>query len=59
MAKIFGAQRESEGGIVPSMAMHQNVAGGKAPCFGNASAGGKSEGMVRTAASNSPEMRLQ
>ena len=54
MAKIFGAQRESEGGIVPSMAMHQNVAGGKAPCFGNASAGGKSEGMVRTAASNSP-----
>lgn len=57
MAKVSGAQRESEGGIVPSMAMRQNVAGGKAPCFEDASAGGKSEGMVRTAASNSPEGR--
>lgn len=54
MAKVSGAQRESEGGVVPSMAAQENAAGGKAPCFGDASTGGKSEGMVRTAASNSP-----
>lgn len=54
MAKVSGAQRESEGGIVPSMAVPQNAVGGKAPCFEGASTEGKSEGMVRIAASNSP-----
>lgn len=54
MAKVSGAQRESEGGIVLQRAVEQNAAGGKAPCFEGASAGGKSEGMGRTAASNSP-----
>jgi len=57
MAKASGAQRESEGGIVPMRAAHQNAVGGKAPCFGDASAAGKSEGMVRFAASNHPERR--
>ena len=55
MAKTPGAQRESEGGILPSRAAQENAAGGKVPCFGGASGGGKSEGMVRTAASNSPD----
>jgi RNA-directed DNA polymerase len=54
MAKVSGARRESEGGIVPVRMAPQNAIGGKAPCFEGASAGGKSEGMVRTAASNSP-----
>ena len=54
MAKVSGAQRESEGGVVPSMAVWHNAAGGKAPCVEDASAVGKSEGMGRTAASNSP-----
>jgi len=54
MAKASGAQRESEGGIVPLMAVLQNTDGGKAPCFGDASDGGKSEGMVRTAVSKYP-----
>lgn len=54
MAKVSGAQRESEGGRVPRRAAQQNAVGGKAPYFGDAAAGGKSEGMVRTAASNSP-----
>lgn len=57
MAKVSGAQRESEGGIVPATTVLQNAVGGKAPCCEGASVGGKSEGMVRTAASNSPEGR--
>lgn len=52
--KSTGAQRESEGVIVPKRAAKQNAAGGKDPCFGDASRGGKSEGMVRTAESNDP-----
>jgi len=36
------------------MAAPQNADGGKAPCFGDASDGGKSEGMVRTAVSKYP-----
>lgn len=54
MAKAPGAQRESEGGILPLRAAQENAVGGKAPCFGDASAAGKSEGMVRIAASNHP-----
>ena len=56
-AKSSGAQRESEGAIVPSRVVHENAAGGKGPCFGDASTGGKSEGMVRTAESKHPEGR--
>ena len=55
MAKASGAQRESEGGVVPPRVVQDNTIGGKAPYFGDASTEGKSEGMVRTAASNSPD----
>src|SRR5207249_11424252 len=55
MAKARGARRESEGGVVPVIAAPQNAVGGKAPCFGDASGAGKSEGMVRTAASKHPD----
>jgi group II intron reverse transcriptase/maturase len=36
------------------MAVQENAAGGKGPCSGHASTGGKSEGMAQTAASNHP-----
>ena len=52
--KSSGAQRESEGAVVPSRAVQENAAGGKGPCFGDASTGGKSEGMVRTAGPKHP-----
>lgn len=53
-AKSRGAQRESEGAVVPARAAQHNAAGGKGPCFGGAGAGGKSEGMVRTAGPKHP-----
>lgn len=53
-AKASGAQRESEGVVVPSMAAQNNAAGGKGPCFGDASTGGKGEGMSRASGSNHP-----
>ena len=52
--KSSGAQRESEGAVVLRRAVQENAAGGKGPCFGDASSGGKSEGMVRTAESKHP-----
>jgi group II intron reverse transcriptase/maturase len=52
--KSSGVQRESEGAVVPRRAVQENAAGGKGPCFGDASTGGKSEGMVRTAESKHP-----
>src|SRR5260370_26043805 len=52
--KASGAQRESEGVIVPLRVVQENATGGKGPCFGDASAGGKSEGMVRFAESKHP-----
>jgi hypothetical protein len=52
--KSTGAQRESEGVVVPWRAVQENAAGGKGPCFGDASTGGKSEGMVRTAGPKDP-----
>jgi len=45
-AKSSIVQRESEGAIVPLMVAEQNATGGKGPCFGRASEGGKREGMV-------------
>jgi RNA-directed DNA polymerase len=53
-AKAVGAQRESEGAIVPTKAVQKNAADGRGPCFGRASDGGKSEGMAQTAASKHP-----
>jgi len=55
--KSGAAQRESEGVIIPLMAVEQNAAGGKDPCFGQAGNGGKCEGMVRAAGPKSPDGR--
>ncbi len=54
MAKAVGAQRESEGVVVPAMAAKKNAAGGKGPCSGQAGGRGKGEGMVRTAGPKHP-----
>lgn len=53
--KSSGVQRESEGAVVLLRAVQENAAGGKGPCFGDASTGGKSEGMVRTAGPKHPD----
>jgi RNA-directed DNA polymerase len=57
MVKSSGAQRESDGVVVPVIAMHQNVAGGKGPGFGHGGRGGKREGMTGNARSNHPRRR--
>src|SRR6266540_860727 len=57
VVKSFGAQRESDGVVVPQIAMQQNVAGGKGPGFGRVGDGGKREGMTGTARSNHPRRR--
>src|SRR5262249_35274629 len=54
-AKSSGAQRESEGVVVPPMGVKKNAPGGKGPCFGHAGDEGKREGMAGTARSNHPE----
>src|SRR5712692_3323005 len=56
-AKAGGAQRESEGPVVPRMGATNNAPGGKGPYFGDASAGGKGEGMGRGNGSNHPGRR--
>ena len=56
-AKSSGAQRESEGVVVPSMGVKKNAPGGKGPCFDHAGDEGKREGMAGTARSNFPEGR--
>jgi RNA-directed DNA polymerase len=53
MVKTSGAQRESDGVVVPLIA-GRNPAGGKGPDFGHAGNGGKRKGMAGTARSNSP-----
>jgi RNA-directed DNA polymerase len=53
MVKSSGAQRESDGAVVPLIAM-SNVAGGKGPDFGHAVDAGKREGMTGAAPSISP-----
>ena len=57
VVKSSGAQRESDGVVVPQIAMQHNVAGGKGPGFGRAGYGGKREGMTGTARSNHPRGR--
>ncbi len=54
MVKANGAQWESDGVVVPVMAVHENAAGGKGPDFGQAGSGGKREGMTGTTRSNHP-----
>jgi RNA-directed DNA polymerase len=56
MVKPHGAQRESDGVVVPLIAV-SNAAGGKGPDFGHAGRGGKREGMAGTAQPNYPEGR--
>jgi len=56
-AKSSGAQRESEGAIVPAMGVKKNAPGGKGPCFDHAGDEGKHEGMAGTARSKHPEGR--
>jgi len=52
--KAKGAQRESEGAIVPSIAVRQNAAGGKGPWGERGGVGGKREGMPSLKTVNHP-----
>jgi RNA-directed DNA polymerase len=54
MVKLDGAQRESDGVVVPLIAV-SNAAGGKDPDFGHVGKRGKREGMAGSARSNFPE----
>ena len=56
VVKLDGGQRESDGVVVPVIAV-SNAAGGKGPDFGHAGNRGKREGMTGTARSNYPEGR--
>jgi RNA-directed DNA polymerase len=56
MVKPGGAQRESDGVVVPQIAV-MNAAGGKGPDFGHAGDEGKREGMAGSARSNHPRGR--
>ena len=57
VVKSVGVQRESDGVVVPVIAMQHNVAGGKGPDFGHIGDEGKREGMTGTARSNYPRKR--
>ena len=56
MVKSSGGKRESDGVVVPMIAV-SNAAGGKGPDFGHVGDGGKREGMTGTARSIYPEGR--
>jgi RNA-directed DNA polymerase len=56
-AKSSVAQRESEGVVVPAMEVKNNASGGKGPCGGRGSSGGKREGMAGKTGSNHPVRR--
>ena len=56
MVKPDGAQRESDGVVVPLIA-GMNPVGGKGPDFGGAGNRGPREGMTGTARSNFPQSR--
>ena len=53
MVKPSGAQRESDGVVVPPIAV-RNAAGGKGPDFGHIGDGGEREGMAGSVRSNHP-----
>jgi Tfp pilus assembly protein FimV len=53
-AKSSAAQRESEGRVVPLIAVTNNAAGGKAPCFGQAWCESKREGMAARSGPKDP-----
>src|SRR5215475_7494284 len=54
MVKSPGAQRESEGVVVPVIGVQHNAPGGKGPHFDHAGGEGKREGMAGSARSNHP-----
>jgi hypothetical protein len=60
-AKLRGAQRESEGIVVPdgaqapTKAVGHNAVGGKGPCGGHAEVAGKREGMAGETGPNDPD----
>ena len=54
MVKAEGAQRESDGVVVPVIGVQQNAPGGKGPDFGHAEGAGKHEGMAGVSRSNHP-----
>jgi RNA-directed DNA polymerase len=54
MVKSTGAQRESDGVVVPAMGVHDNTPGGKGPDFGHAGRGGTRQGMAGETRSSSP-----
>jgi RNA-directed DNA polymerase len=54
MVKSSGAQRESEGVVVPAIGVQHNAPGGKGPHFDHAWGEGKRQGMTGTARSNYP-----
>jgi RNA-directed DNA polymerase len=55
MVKANGAQRESDGVVVPVIGVQHNAPGGKGPDFGHAGGGGKREGMAGPVRSNYPD----
>ena len=57
-AKSAAAQRESEGVVVPMIAVKKNAAGGKGPCFGHARGEGKREGMAGKTGPNDPDVQM-
>ena len=54
MVKPAGAQRESDGVVVPLIGVQQNAPGGKGPDFGHVDRAGKHEGMAGSGRSNNP-----
>jgi RNA-directed DNA polymerase len=54
MVKALGAQRESDGVVVPLIGVQHNAPGGKDPNFDHACEVGKREGMTGSAWSNHP-----
>ena len=54
MVKSAGAQRESDGVVVPLIGVEHNAPGGKGPDFGGAGGAGKREGMTGCVRSNHP-----
>ena len=57
-AKAGGAQRESEGAVVPTMAVKKNAVGGKDPYSGCAVRSGKRWGMTEFSRSNHPHEQM-
>jgi RNA-directed DNA polymerase len=55
MVKSFGAQRESDGIVVPLIGVQHNAPGGKGPDFGHVGGEGKRQGMGRVSGPNHPD----